>query len=66
MIHQSDAKPVLVIAGPTASGKSALAVDVAERFAGIVINADSMQVYRGLDILTSAPGVSLRARAPSR
>ncbi len=46
------AKPVIVIAGPTASGKSALAVDLAERVSGVVINADSMQVYRGLEILT--------------
>jgi len=60
------AKPVIVIAGPTASGKSALAVDLAERIRGVVINADSMQVYRGLDILTSAPDAGMRARAPHR
>jgi tRNA dimethylallyltransferase len=60
----SDTGPVLIVAGPTASGKSALAVDVAERFRGVVINADSMQVYRGLDILTSAPDPAMRARAP--
>lgn len=59
-------EPVLIVAGPTASGKSALAVDVAERFGGVVINADSMQVYRGLDILTSAPDPAMRARAPHR
>ena len=60
------AKPVIVIAGPTASGKSALAVDLAERVSGVVINADSMQVYRGLEILTSAPDAKMRARAPHR
>jgi tRNA dimethylallyltransferase len=60
------AKPVIIIAGPTASGKSALAVDVAERVSGMVINADSMQVYRGLEILTSAPDAKMRARAPHR
>lgn len=59
-------KPVIVIAGPTASGKSALAVDLAERVSGIVINADSMQVYRGLEVLTSAPDAAMRARAPHR
>lgn len=53
-----------MITGPTASGKSALAVDLAERHSGVVINADSMQVYRGLDILTSAPDNVMRARAP--
>lgn len=60
------AKPVIIIAGPTASGKSALAVDVAERVSGMVINADSMQVYRGLEILTSVPDAKMRARAPHR
>jgi tRNA dimethylallyltransferase len=60
------AKPVIVIAGPTASGKSALAVDLAERVSGTVINADSMQVYRGLEILTSAPDATMRTRAPHR
>lgn len=60
------AKPVIIVAGPTASGKSALAVDLAERVSGIVINADSMQIYRGLEILTSAPDAAMRARAPHR
>lgn len=60
------AKPVLVIAGPTASGKSALAVDVAEQISGVVINADSMQVYRGLEILASTPDKGMQARAPHR
>lgn len=64
--HNPAAKPVIVIAGPTASGKSALAVDLAERHSGVVINADSMQVYRGLEILTSAPDAAMRARAPHR
>ncbi|MBF0130203.1 MAG: tRNA (adenosine(37)-N6)-dimethylallyltransferase MiaA, partial [Alphaproteobacteria bacterium] len=45
-------EPLLLIAGPTASGKSGLAVAVAEAFGGVVINADSMQVYRDLRILT--------------
>ncbi len=55
-----------MIGGPTASGKSALAADVAERFGGGVVNADSMQIYRDLPILTACPGAALRARAPHR
>jgi tRNA dimethylallyltransferase len=59
-------KPVIVVAGPTASGKSALAVDMAERVSGVVINADSMQVYAGLEVLSSAPDAKMRARVPHR
>ncbi len=57
---------VLVIGGPTASGKSALAVDLAGRLDGVVINADSMQVYRELPVLTAQPDAAARARAPHR
>ena len=57
---------ILVIGGPTASGKSALAADAAARFGGVVVNADSMQLYRDLPILTSWPDDELRARAPHR
>ncbi|MDE0202242.1 MAG: tRNA (adenosine(37)-N6)-dimethylallyltransferase MiaA [Rhodospirillaceae bacterium] len=57
---------ILVIGGPTASGKSALAAEAAGRFGGVVVNADSMQLYRDLPILTSWPGDALRARAPHR
>ena len=60
------APSILVIGGPTASGKSALAADAAERFGGVVVNADSMQLYRDLPILTSWPDDALRARAPHR
>ncbi len=56
----------IVIAGPTASGKSALAVDIAERLDGTIINADSMQVYRDLRILTARPPPADEARAPHR
>ena len=48
-------RPVLVITGPTASGKSRLALDAAEEFRGTVINADSMQLYGELAILTARP-----------
>jgi len=46
---------VVVIAGPTASGKSSAAISVAEKLDGVIVNADSMQVYRQLDVLTSRP-----------
>jgi len=59
-------KPVLVIAGPTASGKSALAAHLARDLAGIVINADSMQVYRDLPILTAQPCAAEQAAVPHR
>ena len=58
--------PPIVIGGPTASGKSALAVALAERLGGVVINADSMQLYRALSILTARPGADALARAPHR
>ncbi len=57
---------LLVIAGPTASGKSALASALAEEFGGVVINADSMQIYRGVPILTAQPTEAEQARLPHR
>lgn len=57
---------VIAIGGPTASGKSALALALAVRLGGTVINADSMQVYRDLSILTARPGADEAARAPHR
>ena len=45
----------ILITGPTASGKSALALDLARRYGGVVINADSMQVYDVLQVLTARP-----------
>jgi tRNA dimethylallyltransferase len=55
---------VLVIAGPTASGKTRLALEVARRAGGEVICADSQQVYRGLDVGTAKPTAAERAEAP--
>ncbi|HRN88713.1 tRNA (adenosine(37)-N6)-dimethylallyltransferase MiaA [Hyphomicrobium sp.] len=57
---------VILIAGPTASGKSALAHALAERLSGTVINADSMQVYRELRILTARPSEAETAAVPYR
>ena len=56
----------ILIAGPTASGKSALALALAERLGGVVINADAMQVYRDLRIITARPSAEDEARAPHR
>src|SRR3954453_20000085 len=63
----SSSRPALaLIAGPTASGKSALALALAERTGGAVINADSAQVYRDLPILSAAPTPDELARAEHR
>jgi tRNA dimethylallyltransferase len=57
---------VIVITGPTASGKSALALALAERRQGVVINADAMQTYDAFPILTAQPTTEERARVPHR
>jgi len=54
----------LIVAGPTCSGKSALALALAERLGGIVINADAMQVYRELQVITARPTAEDVARVP--
>ena len=56
----------VLIAGPTASGKSALALALAESLGGTIINADSMQVYRDLRIITARPTAEEEARVPHR
>src|SRR5712691_5836123 len=56
----------ILIAGPTASGKSALALNLAEKISGTIINADSMQVYRDLRIITARPTREEEARVPHR
>lgn len=58
--------PVIIITGPTACGKSALALVLAEAFAGTIINADSMQIYCDLAILTARPSTSDIERAPHK
>jgi len=57
---------VVIVAGPTASGKSALALALARRLGGTVINADAMQVYRELRIVTARPSAQDEAAAPHR
>lgn len=65
MSERHSSKAVL-IAGPTASGKSALALELALSVGGIVINADSMQVYRDLRVITARPTPGEEARVPHR
>ncbi len=57
---------IVLIAGPTASGKSALALELAEKLGGIIVNADSMQVYRDLRIITARPSSEEERRLPHR
>jgi tRNA dimethylallyltransferase len=64
MAGRHDITRAVLIAGPTASGKSALALTLAERFTGTVINTDSMQVYRDLRIITARPTPADEARVP--
>lgn len=52
------------ICGPTASGKSALAIEMAERLGGEVVNADAFQLYRGIEVLSAAPSAEDMARVP--
>jgi tRNA dimethylallyltransferase len=56
--------PLVVIAGPTASGKSSLAIELAERFDGEIICADSRTIYRGMDIGTAKPTKEEQAKVP--
>ena len=58
--------PVIVIGGPTACGKSGLALAIAENFDGIIVNADAIQVYRDLRILTARPTEDEEKRIPHR
>jgi tRNA dimethylallyltransferase len=63
-MSRADARHAILIAGPTASGKSALALALAEALGGTIINADSMQVYRDLRIVTARPTAQEEARVP--
>lgn len=65
-MSRSVCKRVLLIAGPTASGKSALALQLAREDGGIIINADAMQVYRELQILTARPSLEDESQIPHR
>ncbi len=55
---------LIYICGPTASGKSALALEMAEKLDGEIVNADAFQLYRGLEMVSAAPSLEERARVP--
>jgi len=65
MSNQKNLQPIYVV-GPTASGKSALAVKLAKEFDGIIVSADSMQIYKGLDIGTAKESKEVRAMIPHK
>ncbi len=66
MLARHDQLKAVLIAGPTASGKSALALALAEQLGGVIVNADSMQVYGDLRIITARPAPEEEARVPHR
>ena len=61
-----DRHPVVIVTGPTAGGKSGLALAAARALDGVIINADAMQVYHELAVLTARPGPGDLAAAPHR
>lgn len=66
IIEKASSKTPILIAGPTASGKSALALECAERFGGVIINADALQVYENWRVLSARPSPQDETRAPHR
>ncbi|HTH17989.1 MAG TPA: tRNA (adenosine(37)-N6)-dimethylallyltransferase MiaA [Magnetospirillum sp.] len=66
MVNSNPLPPAIVIAGPTASGKSGMALAIAREFDGVVVNADSMQVYDVLRVVTARPGPEDEALAPHK
>src|SRR6516162_180639 len=61
----ADKEPLVVLLlGPTGSGKTALSLELAERFGGEIVSCDSVAVYRGMDLGTAKPSASERARVP--
>jgi tRNA dimethylallyltransferase len=63
-VVQEDLKKIIMIVGPTAAGKTAIGIDLAKRFGGEIVNADSGQVWKGLDIGTAKPDAATRAQIP--
>jgi tRNA dimethylallyltransferase len=59
-------KGIILLAGPTASGKSALAMELAEQLGGVIVNADALQIYRDLRVLTARPSAEEERRVPHR
>ena len=65
-VPASTAQPVICLAGPTGAGKSAAALALAERFGGVIVNADSRQVYHDFPVITAQPSPEEQTRAPHR
>ena len=63
-MQDSGANKIVVVCGPTGSGKTAFAIDLARRFGGEIVGADSMQIYRYMDIGTAKPTPEEQAAAP--
>lgn len=66
IIDNLKSNSVIIIAGPTASGKSGLALEIAQECGGIIVNADSMQVYRGISIVAATPDDEDKKKAEHR
>jgi tRNA dimethylallyltransferase len=64
MLKNGDRPRILAVVGPTASGKSALALALAQRLGGEIVSCDSMQIYRGMDIGTAKPTRAEQALVP--
>ena len=64
MVKNIDTNPIYAIAGPTASGKTALGVELALKIGGEIINCDSVQIYQGIQIATAKPGENERCGVP--
>ncbi len=64
MVSDETSRAPFFLLGPTAVGKSALAVELAERIGGEIVGADAFQIYAGLDVLSAKPSAELRARVP--
>lgn len=61
-MSRQELRPLVAVLGPTASGKSALSLELAQRFQGEIVNCDSLQVYRGMDIGTAKPPLEDRTK----
>jgi tRNA dimethylallyltransferase len=64
LAYRNSTNKIVVICGPTGSGKTAVAIDLARRFGGEIVGADSMQIYRYMDIGTAKPTPAEQAAAP--
>ena len=63
MVQENSLKKIVVVCGPTGAGKTAVAIDIAEKFNGEIVSADSVAIYRGLDVGSAKPTKEQLARA---